>query len=250
MSKDRLKVINAQWTAPQRVHAFTTTRRGGVSEGEFAELNLADHVGDDNRKVAENRRRLISLANLPSEPLWLTQVHGNRVINATATARNAQADASFADRPGVVCAVLTADCVPVFLCDRLGDRVGIVHVGWRGLVAGVVEKVLEQFAISASDVLAWLGPAIGPRAFEIGEEVKNALYDGHPDFESCFTTAMEAHKWMANLYALARRRLRHAGVDNCHCDESLCTFSQPDRFFSYRRDRDCGRMASLIWIDP
>ncbi len=250
MSKDRLKVIDAQWTAPHRVHAFTTTRAGGVSVGEFAELNLADHVGDDNHRVVENRRRLISLCNLPSEPLWLRQVHGNRVVNATATARNARADSSFADRPGIVCAVLTADCVPVFLCDRLGDRVGIVHVGWRGLVAGVVEKALEHFEITRSDVLAWLGPAIGPRAFEIGEDVKNAMHDGHPGCESCFTKALEAHKWMANLYALVRRRLRYAGVDNCHYDESLCTFSQPDRFFSYRRGRDCGRMVSVIWIDP
>jgi YfiH family protein len=250
MSRNRLKVIDAQWAAPHRVHAFTTTRAGGVSVGEFAEMNLADHVGDDDHRIAENRRRLIRLGKLPSEPLWLTQVHGNRVVNATSTARNAQADSSFADRPGIVCAVLTADCVPVFLCDRLGNRVGIVHVGWRGLVAGVVEQAVGQFAITRSDVLAWLGPAIGPRAFEIGDDVKNALYDGHPDFESCFTRALEAHKWMANLYALARRRLRYAGVDNCHCDESLCTFSQPDRFFSYRRDQVCGRMASVIWIEP
>lgn len=250
MPEDRLQVIDAQWAAPHRVHAFTTTRAGGVSVDNFAGLNLADHVGDDGQRVAENRRRLISLGNLPGEPLWLTQVHGSRVVNATAVARNAQADGSYADRPGIVCAVLTADCVPVFLCDRLGQRVGIVHVGWRGLAAGVVEKALGQFGNSRSDVLAWLGPAIGPRAFEIGEEVKNALDDRHPGFDSCFTKAPGARKWMANLYALVRRRLRHAGVDNCYQDESLCTFSQPDRFFSYRRDRDCGRMASVIWIDP
>lgn len=250
MAKTRLEVIDAQWTAPDRVHAFTTTRAGGVSVGNFAELNLADHVGDDRHSVAENRRRLISLCGLPSEPLWLTQVHGTAVVNATASARNARADSSYADRPGTVCAVLTADCVPVFLCDRSGDQVGIVHVGWRGLMAGVVERVLEQFETAGSDVLVWLGPAIGPRAYEIGEDVKNALHDGHRGFESCFTKAPEACKWLADLYALVRRRLRYAGVDNCQYDESLCTFSQPDRFFSYRRDRECGRMASVIWIDP
>jgi YfiH family protein len=250
MSKERLKVIDAQWTAPRRVHAFTTTRAGGVSVGDFAQLNLADHVGDDSDRVEENRQRLVSLCNLPSEPLWLEQVHGTRVVNATTTATHVRADSSYADGPGVVCAVLTADCVPVFLCNRLGDRIGIIHVGWRGLAAGVVEKALEQLGMTRSDVLAWLGPAIGPRAFEIGEDVKSALHDGYPGFESCFTKAPEAHKWMANLYALVCRRLHYSGIDNCHYDESLCTFSQPDRFFSYRRDRDCGRMASVIWIDP
>ncbi len=250
MPAERLKVIPARWPAPQRVRAFTTTRAGGVSGGAFAELNLADHVGDDTQRVAENRRRLVRVGGLPGEPLWLTQVHGNRVVKATATAQNARADSSFVDRTGVVCAVLTADCMPVFLCDRLGNRVGIVHVGWRGLAAGVLENTLEQFAVARSEVLAWLGPAIGPRAFEIGADVITALYDGQPGFESCFTQAEQAQKWMANLYALACRRLRYAGIENCFCDESLCTFSQPDQFFSYRRDRDCGRMASVIWIDP
>ncbi len=249
MTEDRWQVIDARWTAPRRVRAFTTTRAGGVSVGAFSRLNLADHVGDDPRRVAENRRRLIKLGRLPAEPVWLNQVHGTRVVNAAASIPDTRADSSFADQPGVVCAVLTADCVPVFLCDRAGERVGIVHVGWRGLAAGVIEASLKRFAVATADMLAWLGPAIGPQAFEIGDDVKNALDDGRPGCGSCFTARRHERKWMANLYALVRRRLHAAGVDNCHYDESLCTFSQPDRFFSYRRDRNSGRMASVIWID-
>lgn len=250
MPRQKIHVIVAQWPAPERVRAFTTTRIGGVSTGSYAALNLGSHVGDDSAAVTENRRRLVSACSLPGEPVWLSQTHGTRIVNATTVTLNSQADASFSDQPGVVCTVLTADCLPLFLCNRNGNRVGIVHIGWRGLAAGIVEKAVGAFAIELSDVVAWLGPAIGPQSFEIGGDVKHALRDNQPEFDSYFAPASRKGKWMADLYGLISQHLHFAGVNDCYYDDSLCTYQQPDLFFSYRRDRNCGRMASLIWIDP
>ena len=250
MPCQNIEVIVAQWPAPKRVRAFTTTRIGGVSTGPYEALNLGGHVGDDSAAVTENRRRLISACGLPGEPVWLTQIHGTRVVDATTVTPNSQADASFTEQPGVVCTVLTADCLPLFLCERSGTRVGIVHIGWRGLAAGIVAKAVSAFAIELSNVMAWLGPAIGPQSFEVGEDVKHALQVNQSEFDSCFVPASRRGRWMANLYGLISQHLRRAGVNNCYYDDSICTYMQPDLFFSYRRDRNCGRMASLIWIDP
>ncbi len=244
-----LRVIDAKWPAPKQVRAFTSLRTGGVSTGVYASLNLAEHVGDDGVLVRQNRERLVKARRIPSEPVWLLQEHGTHLVEAANTGPNTKGDGSVTDQPGVVCAVLTADCLPLFLCDEAGARVAIAHVGWRGLAAGIVEGALAALGTTAHRVLAWLGPAIGPRTFEIGESVKTALSDGRAGAQSCFTRSRVAGNWFANLYALVRERLHDAGVVRVYCDESLCTFSQPQRFFSYRRSGRCGRMASVIWIE-
>lgn len=244
MSGDGLGVIEAAWPAPPGVVAFTTLRAGGVSRGPYAGLNLATHVGDDAHAVRENRARLVRARALPAEPVWLDQVHGTRVVDAARGA--AQADGVVARAPGVVCAVLTADCLPVFLCDRRARAVGLAHAGWRGLAAGVVERTVAALGVEAADVLAWLGPAIGPAAFEVGEEVRAEFVNADATSESAFRRTRPDH-YHADLYALARRRLQRAGVTQIF-GGGHCTFSDPARFYSYRRERVCGRMASVVWI--
>lgn len=240
--------IRPDWPAPANVHAITTTRAGGVSAGSYASFNLGDHVGDDPRAVSENRARLRKHLGLPADPVWLAQVHGNTAVDAAAVAAGATADASFATRRGVVCAVLTADCLPVFLCDRAGTRIGIAHAGWRGLVAGVIESTVAAMNAPRGELMAWLGPAIGPAAFEVGPEVRAAFTDRDPG-ASCAFQAGKAGRWFADIYQLARRRLHTLGVHAVHGGD-LCTFTDAARFYSYRRDGACGRMASLIWMAP
>lgn len=249
MNGPDVQVVPAQWPVSAAVHAFTTTRKGGVSSGPFGTLNLARHAGDDPALVGENRQRLRRQLQLPGEPRWLTQVHGTRVVDAAETTSPVKADASITDRSGVVCAVLTADCLPLFLCNRAGNRIGIAHVGWRGLAAGIVECAVDVFGGKPSDIIAWMGPAIGPKSFEVGSEVKQALVLGDPESEVCFVADNDNNKWYADLYRLVKLRLQRSGVPACFGDETLCTFSQCDQYFSYRRDRTCGRMASIIWIE-
>lgn len=244
--RDGIDVRPALWQAPRRVRALTTLRGGGVSPEPFASLNLGAHVGDDPACVAENRRRLRHALNLPDEPRWLKQVHGTRCVDLAAAGAGEEADGSYASTAGKVCAVLTADCLPLFVCDTAGERVGLFHVGWKGLAAGIVEQALSAFA-DRSGVHCWLGPAIGPGAFEVGPEVRDALQA--PGNESCFTPSTHTGRWMADLYGLVAHRLRQGGVNNVSWDETACTYNDADRFFSYRRSRRCGRMASLIWID-
>lgn len=232
------------WPAPANVRAASTTRAGGCSRGAFAGLNLASHVGDDPDAVAHNRASLGAALNLPVEPAWLDQLHGARVIDA-GNAEPRRADASLARIPGTVCAVLTADCLPVLLCDAAGSRVAAVHAGWRGLAAGVLENAVA--ALESSSLLAWLGPAIGPQVFEVGTEVRQAFVIPHPDSAGAFTPAGEG-KWRADLYALARQSLRRAGVERIY-GGGWCTFSDPERFYSYRRDGVTGRMATLVWLN-
>ncbi len=239
--------IIAGWPAPPNVRALTTLRSGGVSLPPFASFNLADHVGDDPGAVALNRRHLRQRLRLPAEPVWLTQVHGTTVVDAARAAPNTQADGSFTDRPDVVCSVLTADCLPIFLCDESGTRVAILHAGWRGLAAGVVERGIEAMAVSPATLMAWLGPAIGPQAFEVGAEVREAFTLGNAAAADLFTPGRDGH-FFADLYALARLRLAAAGVNRIF-GGGLCTVADQVRFFSYRRDGACGRMASLIWIE-
>ena len=235
--------IFPDWPAPAGVHALTTLRRGGVSGGPYADWNLASHVDDDPAAVAENRRLLQEGFHLPAPPAWLEQVHGNRVVDAARTGTPPQADGSYASVPGVVCTVLTADCLPVLFCRQDGQRVAAVHAGWRGLAGGVLEAALE--ALGPGDYLAWLGPAIGPAAFEVGPEVRNAFVACQPAAAAAFQETRPGH-WLADLYGLARLRLAARGVDAVYGGEH-CTFRETERFFSYRRDGVTGRMATLIW---
>ncbi len=236
--------IEPNWPAPPGIHACSTLRAGGVSQGVYASFNLAGHVGDDPVHVAANRHRLRKGLQLPAEPFWLTQVHGNKAVRAEAkTSLPPEADASFSDEPGVVCAVMTADCLPVLLCNRKGNRVAASHAGWRGLAAGVLESTVQ--ALGSSDLMAWLGPAIGPKAFEVGAAVRQSFLERLGDCHGAFLE-IDEHHWLADLYNLASMALARVGVTEVYGGDE-CTFSNPERFFSYRRDAQTGRMATLVW---
>lgn len=236
-----------EWPAPPWVRACSTTRLGGVSEGMYASLNLAEHVGDDPSHVVQNRRRLIQALHLPAMPLWLQQVHGMVVVNAAAAKPGYEADASYVNRQGIVCAVLTADCLPLLLCDDGGTRVAAVHAGWRGLLNGIIENTVCALRRPGSQLLAWLGPAIGPKAFEVGDEVRAAFIAEDPAAAVAFSPS-PAGRWLADIYCLARQRLARVHVAMIY-GEHWCTVSDATRFYSYRRDGVTGRMASLIWLD-
>jgi YfiH family protein len=240
----RLEVVNANWSAPDSVRALTTTRLDGASAGPFQGLNLGDHVGDDSAAVAANRAFMARNLRLPAEPLWLAQVHGSAVVDAGVAGQGVQADAAWTDRAGVVCAVLTADCIPLALATRCGTRVAAVHVGWRGLVAGVVENTLAALG-SGRELVAWMGPAISRRGFEVGPEVVEVLSGDDEEARSCFRPGA-GDRSMADLFGLLRLRLNRAGVVDVAGGE-YCTFSDPERFYSHRRDGLSGRMATLVW---
>lgn len=235
--------IVPDWPAPANVRAIITTRAGGVSEGPFASLNLGQRTGDDPRAVAANRATLG--ACLPQEPRWLRQVHGASVVEADALASAPEADGSIARRPQTVCVVLIADCIPVLFADRAGTAVAIAHAGWRGLAAGAIENTVARLGLDPRQLIAYLGPGIGPGAFEVGADVRDAFIAGDAGAQAAFVRRA-AGKWLADLYLLARRCLARAGVEDVH-GGSLCTYSDARRFFSYRRDRTTGRMAALIW---
>lgn len=240
MSADRLR---AEWPAPARVRALCTTRSGGCSTGPWASMNLGEHCGDDLENVRLNRQRLLD--ELPAEPQWLRQVHGTAVtVHAGRAGPAPEADALVAFAPGQVCAVLTADCLPVAFCDRAGSRVAVAHAGWRGLAGGVLQTTVEALECDPGELIAWLGPAIGPSAYEVGADVAEAFPD---EFEQAF--APRGDRWLLDLYTVARLKLAAAGV-TAVSGGGLCTYSDPERFFSYRRDGVTGRMATLVWIDP
>lgn len=234
--------IEPDWPASAGVRAVSTLRTGGFSRGRYASLNLGAHVGDDPAHVTQNRHLLCEALSLPAEPVWLNQVHGADVVSADAPGR-LNADASVAREAGAVCVVMTADCLPILLCDRAGRCVAAVHAGWRGLAGGVVEAAVE--VLDSPDLMAWLGPAIGPSAFEVGAEVRRLFLDRLDGCASAFKPTSET-RWSADLYRLARLVLQRAGVRQIY-GGGYCTFSDPDRFFSYRRDGQTGRMATLIW---
>lgn len=237
--------IVPEWNAPPAVRALVTTRAGGASRGAYATLNLATHVGDDPAAVAANRARLRS--HLPADPLWLEQVHGATVVDAESAPALTRADGAVARSPQRVCAVLTADCVPVLLAHRDGAAVGIAHAGWRGLVAGVIEATLGRMAVAPGEVLAWLGPGIGPHAYEVGRDVYDAFRARDAGLAVAFEPRGEG-RYRADLYAAARRLLAAAGVQSTS-GGGFCTYADRARFFSYRREQSTGRFASLIWID-
>ncbi|WP_131110593.1 peptidoglycan editing factor PgeF [Sulfuricystis thermophila] len=236
-------LIIPDWPAPTNVHALVTTRAGGVSKPPYASFNLADHVGDDPAAVAANRRLLRTL--LPAEPVWLKQVHGTRCVDAASIAKGCEADAAFTRQPGVVFAVLTADCLPVLLCDEAGTVVAAAHAGWRGLAGGVIESTVAAMQLPGKQLIAWLGPAIGPQSFEVGGEVRDAFLAHDPAAASAFR-AQANGKWLCDIYRLATLRLEALGV--CLITSAdFDTVRDTERFYSYRRDGITGRMASLIW---
>ncbi|MBL8514721.1 MAG: peptidoglycan editing factor PgeF [Betaproteobacteria bacterium] len=234
-----------EWDAPRQVEAWFTTRGGGVSHGPYASMNLGLHVGDSPEAVAENRR--LALLAVPDKPVWLNQVHGNAVVCLDALpATTPAADAAIATRGGLVCTVLVADCLPVFLCDRDGTTVGVAHAGWRGLAAGVLEASIRAIALPTERVIAYLGPAIGANAFEVGAEVREAFITADEGAHEAFRPiAGRPEKYWCDLNQLARRRLRAVGVHDIS-GGAHCTYSRPDRFFSFRRDGVTGRMGAFI----
>lgn len=248
-----MDLLIPDWPAPAHVQARVTTRRGGVSAAPYASFNLGDHVGDGAAAVAENRSILREV--LPAEPLWLKQVHGSGIVTADQAVGVPEADGSVTRQAGCVCAVLTADCLPVLFCDRRGTVVAAAHAGWRGLADGVLEAAVAAMAAEPGEILAWLGPAIGPQAFEVGEEVRQIFMVHDPAAALAFTPSSltpqpvgSSPKWLADIYLLARQRLARVGVRQVFGGD-FCTHTDAERFYSYRRDGATGRMASLIWLD-
>ena len=242
-----MSLILPDWPAPTRVKSRMTTREGGVSQAPWASLNLGDHVGDDPRHVAANRARLHQ--QLPGEPAWLRQVHSARVVQIGQDS-NREADAAYSRLTGQVCAVLTADCLPVLFCDRAGSVVAAAHAGWRGLAGGVLEATVAAMQVQPDEILAWMGAAIGPQAFEVGDEVRQVFVAQHAEAALAFLPHPEAvpGKWLADIYQLARIRLDHVGVQAIY-GGGRCTYQEAETFYSYRRDGVTGRMASLIWLE-
>lgn len=243
-----MRYIPAEWQAPPKVKALTTTRLDGCSEGVFASLNLGDHVDDIPESVAENRQRLLEYLGLTEKPQWLQQVHGTDVVQAISDGICREADACWSDEKGVACIVMTADCLPVFFADKSGLKVAVAHAGWRGLCDGVLEKTLALFE-QPDETHIWLGPAIGPSAFEVGEEVLQAFVNQQAGAVQAFTPVPgKEGKYLADIYMLAKLRLQAGGAEKISsCD--LCTYTDESNFFSYRRDGQTGRMASLIWVE-
>ncbi|MBI2311185.1 MAG: peptidoglycan editing factor PgeF [Betaproteobacteria bacterium] len=237
--------IVPDWPAPPGVRSVITSRNGGVSRGAYASMNLGDHVGDDPSAVTRNRALLRQ--HLPSEPRWLRQVHGNAVADLDAGSGTPDADAALARTRGTVCAVLVADCLPVLWCDERASVVAVAHAGWRGLANGVIEAIVRKLGVPTQSLMAYLGPAIGPDSFEVGDEVRQAFL-AHDRKAAFAFLPRDNGKWLANLYLLARQRLAETGVRRVH-GGGECTFSEPQRFFSYRRDKSTGRTAALVWLD-
>lgn len=244
-----LNLLHPDWRAPQNVRGFTTLRQGGVSLPPFDSLNLGAHVGDDLAAVETNRARLADGAQLPQAPLYLNQTHSTRVIRLPYDGSDLNADAVYTNQPRQVCLVMTADCLPVLFCSRDGQEVAAAHAGWRGLCDGILEQTVAQFTCPQEEILAWLGPAIGKTAFQVGQEVveqfctvqAQAVEAFHPDPQNI-------GKYYGDLYQLARQRLNRVGVWQIS-GGGYCTYSTPQDFFSFRRDKITGRMATLIWTE-
>lgn len=253
-------LITPDWVVPANVRAVMTTRRGGVSVAPWDSLNLGVHVGDSQSSVQQNRRRVREAAGLPSEPVWLEQVHGTSVAvldeahsKAAAAGNRPRADAAVTSREGVVCSIQVADCMPVLFAARDGSVVGAAHAGWRGLAGGVLEATVEAMRKPANELVAWLGPAIGPANFEVGQDVLDAFMRSSAPKDRAATQAAFASKssgkWLADLYAIARLRLAAMGISQVD-GGGRCTMAEKDQFFSFRRDGRTGRMAGLVWLEP
>ncbi|KPQ27180.1 MAG: hypothetical protein HLUCCX14_16020 [Marinobacter excellens HL-55] len=246
-------VLRPDWQAPSHIKALSATRKGGASQSPWCSLNLGSHVDDNPEQVAENRQRLADLAGLSAGNIgWLNQIHGTGVVELTPTNVNVvtTADASYTRHPGIACAILTADCLPVILTDAEGSVVGAAHAGWRSLCGGVLENLITAMAVPPSNLRAWLGPAIGPDNFEVGPEVREAFVEQNSEAIKAFTqTGARPGHFMADIYQLATQRLNKAGVLSVS-GGGLCTVNDKDRFYSYRRDGQTGRMATLVWVAP
>ncbi len=239
--------IRPDWPAPHDIHALVTLRTGGYSSGPYASFNLAAHTDDDADAVRKNRKLLRERFRLPAEPAWLQQVHGNRIIKAGSNTVGVEADGAWTDAAGQVCVVLTADCLPVLICDPHGSSVAAAHAGWRGLHAGVITNAVTALETAPAELMVWLGPAIGPQAFEVGAEVMRAFTASNSENAAAFEQRDEQH-WLCDIYQLARIELASLGVRSIFGGD-YCTYTQIEQFYSYRRDGSTGRMASLIWLD-
>lgn len=240
--------IIPEWSVPNHIKAISTTRIGGFSQTPFHSLNLADHVGDQPNDVAKNRALLVKQAQLPETARWLSQVHGTSVINSDKWHNNIKADGMVSKSVHHVCAIMTADCLPILLCNQQGDSVAALHAGWRGLATGIIEQAITKFDCPTKQIIAWLGPAIGPTKFEVGTDVLHAFTSTMPDAHLAFTQIDHQH-YLADIYLLARQRLTSLGISTI-TGGNFCTASDESRFFSYRRNAITGRMASMIWICP
>jgi hypothetical protein len=238
-------IIKPNWPDFKGLKAFSTTRQGGISEGPYASLNLGTHVNDNPLHVQSNREDIAKTLDFPSSPCWLEQVHGTRVIDDNFSPNDNKADAMISKTKGKVLVVMTADCLPVLLYAPKTEEIAVIHAGWRSLAGGIVEKTRRQFQSEAASIYAWLGPCIGPNHFEVGPEVLEAFKQIDVDAEKAFIAT--DNKWLANLQLLARHQLLKQGISNIYADNS-CTFQSSERFFSYRRDKTTGRMASFIWL--
>ena len=250
--------INPDWPASENVNAWSTHRNGGYSGTPFNHMNLAYHVNDNKNTVNRNRQLLSESLALPTEPCWLNQTHSIDVVKATPLQRNYQADGSFTSQTGVVCVVMTADCLPILLCDIKGSVVAAVHVGWRGLLNGIISVAVKKLETPGKQILAWHGPAIGPESFEVGDDVRDAFVKNNSSAKNAFSlrSTIEFKKklkdksdrlWLADIYQLAELQLQQLGVEHVY-GKNWCTYKEGALFYSYRRDGVTGRMASLIWL--
>ena len=239
-------IISPQWPLAEKVNVLTTTRMGGVSVAPFNEFNLADHVGDDAEAVASNRNQLVQNLHLPTSPVWLKQTHSTRVVDAAiAVGKDIEADALYTQQAKTVCAIMTADCLPLVLSDDEGECIAVVHAGWRGLVNGVIENTVAAMGSHCRPTLAWLGPAIGPQAFEVKQDVYQAYVNKSISFQACFKPRSQ-QAWDLDIYAAARIVLSNCSIEHVYGGD-LCTYTDAERFFSYRRDGVTGRQATLAW---
>lgn len=255
-----IKLIYPYWPAPKNVHAFTTTRIGGISTASFDSLNMGSKTGDILDNVIENRNRLIQTEQIPSEPYWLNQTHSTTVLDIskiklqppTGNIYNnplPEADASYTGQAKQVSVVLTADCMPVLFCSIKGNEIASAHAGWRGLCNGILEKTAEKFACPFTEIIVWLGPAISARKFEVGIDVKEQFEFADPKARDAFKLINQTEqKYLADLYLIAKQRLNALGITKIFGGD-YCTFTEQDKFYSYRRENITGRMASMIWFE-
>ncbi|QGM80245.1 peptidoglycan editing factor PgeF [Otariodibacter oris] len=242
-----MKYIIPTWSVPTNIQALTTLREGGVSEPPFDSFNLGDHVGDIPESVLANRKQLVEQVQLPHFPTFLTQTHSTKVLSLPYSSDNLEADAVYTNQPNQVCLIMTADCLPVLFCSKDGKEIAAAHAGWRGLCDGILEETVAKFASSTSDISAWFGPAIGPTVFQVGHEVRDQFCAVDPNASSAFIAdETTSGKFLCNIYQLAQQRLNRLGITDITGGEH-CTYSEPQSFFSYRRDGRTGRMATLIW---
>lgn len=242
-----LDLILPDWPAPHWIKAYTTTRRGGFSHAPYNSFNIAMHVGDNLDDVSKNRQLLQNTLHFKRPITWLEQIHGNKAISADHSTNSVKADAIFSKKEQTVCAVQTADCLPLLVCSFNSYCVAAIHAGWKGLSNNIIENTIEALALPAKDILVWLGPAIGPQAFIVGKQVFRSFIDKDPATETAFQF-IGNNQWQANLYKLAQLRLHKLGITSIFGGQ-YCTFSDNTRFFSFRRNQITGRMLSLIWIN-